>query len=88
MLYQYNEKKEKFWTRANIPDTQTVQQGRTQFHRRHPASACTHPITHEGIHKRQMQPCPHSTCTVEPHLSGSAWPFRYICCEFYQTNSP
>jgi len=38
--------KEKIGTQANIPETQVIQQGRTQFPRRHPASACTHTITH------------------------------------------
>ena len=49
--------KEKTGTRANILDTRAIQHGRTQLHRRHPASACTRPIAHEGLHKRQKQPC-------------------------------
>jgi hypothetical protein len=70
--------KEKIGTRANIQGTHAIQQGSTQFKRQHPASAGTHPLTREESHERQTQQCPHSTCTVELHLSerwisGSAW---------------
>jgi hypothetical protein len=59
MLHQYNEMEETSENLSNSPNTHAIQQGRTQFNRRHPALACTHPITREGSRKIQTQPCPH-----------------------------
>jgi hypothetical protein len=46
---------------SDIPDTHTVQQGRTHFKRQRPASECTLPSVYSVRCTERTQPCQQST---------------------------